>query len=57
MGKFKKEFTRLNPSECDFFFYFKSGSWGMYSSQIRHYWFCIPYVIGFRYTEFWGSDY
>lgn len=54
-SKFKKEFVRLKPSECDFFFYAKSGSYGMYCPQMRHYWFCIPFIFGFRYTISWGS--
>ena len=55
MSKFKKEYTRLKVNDCDFFFYKTSGSYGMYCEQIRHKWFCIPFVFGFRYTVRWGS--
>lgn len=57
MSKFKREFVRLKPSECDFMFYTTSGSWGMYSMNIRHYWFCIPFIFGFRYTKSWGTEF
>lgn len=53
----KRYFTKLVGTECDFLFYTKSGSYGMYCKQIRHYWFCIPFIIGFRYTIEWGYDY
>ena len=55
MGKFKKEIVRLKANDCVFFFYTTSGSYGMYCEQIRHKWFCIPFVIGFRYTVRWGG--
>lgn len=54
--KLRKEFKWLKPSECDFIFYIKNGSFGMYSCQTRHYWFCIPFVLGIRYTVSWGSN-
>lgn len=54
MSKFKYEWVRLKRSNCDFFFYAKNGSYGMYYKQIRNYWFCIPFIIGFRLTKSWG---
>ncbi len=55
MSKFKKQYTKLKASECDFAFYTESGSYGMYCEQISHKWFCIPFIIGFRYTVSWGG--
>lgn len=53
--KATKTITKLERSKCNFMFYKTSGVTGMYCPQVRHYWFCIPYLIGFRYTETWGS--
>jgi len=51
----QREFTKLKWHECDFFFYAKSGSWAMYGENIRNYWFCIPFIIGIKYTVSWGG--
>ena len=56
MSKFKYEWIKLKRSDCDFFFYTKSGSYGIYYKQFRHYWFCIPFIIGFRFTKSWGYN-
>ena len=55
MGKFTREVRLLKSENCRFLFYTTSGSAGMYCGQIRHKWFCIPFVIGFRYTVSWGG--
>ena len=58
MGKYKKELTWLKgkemPCTC---FNKKTGSWGMYSAQIRHNWFGIKGIYGLRITKSWGSNY
>lgn len=55
--KFKTEFFWLKKTECNFNFYRETGIHGLYCSQVRHYWFCIPNLFGFRYTKKWGIDY
>lgn len=57
MSKFKIEYKRLKRSECNFAFYKTSGVWGMFCRQTRHYWFCVPFLIGFRRTVSWGGDF
>lgn len=57
MSKFRREFKMLYLLQCFFPFYYKTGSYGMYTEQIRHYYFCIPLIIGFRYTVSWGSNF
>lgn len=52
----KIEICIIKFGECDFFFYTKSGVYGMYCENIRHYWFCIPFLIGFRVTKTWGYN-
>lgn len=54
--KVKTEFEWLFGRKVDFFGYRKSGVWGMYCAQVRHHWFGIYGLIGFRYTQRWGSD-
>jgi hypothetical protein len=51
----KKEIRMLKRSECDYWFYAESGVYGMFCTNVRNYFFCIPYVIGFRYSIEWGN--
>lgn len=52
-SKFKREYELFYGSKCDFTFYKQTGCWGMYCNQVRHNWFCIPFIIGFRYSISW----
>lgn len=51
----KKELVWLFGSDVNFMGYRKTGSYGMYCRQIRHHFFGIYKVIGFRYTKSWGG--
>lgn len=56
MSKFSKEILFLTGKDCNFLFYRKGGSYGMYCRQVRLYSFCIPLLIGFTYKVSWGYD-
>lgn len=57
MGKFQRKVTWLYGSSVNWFGYKKTGVWGMYSENIRHHWFGIYGLIGFRYSISWESNY